>query len=447
MIRLLMQEYFRLWPLNRSLTGEDYRKSLDILNELVPMRYIDVPSGTLCHNWVVPDEWNCYDAFIVTPSGNRICYFKENNLHVVGYSEPIDTEITWRELQKHIHIVPELLEAVPYITSYYKRTWGFCMSASKYASLLKIYDDEDLFYVRIDSTLEPGFIRLGEASIPGKTSREIMLSTYLCHPSMANNELSGPLVWAMAYTILSQFELNHTLRFYIGPENIGAVAYLAEWGKNSIDVVWPHTRGEYLKRQLDAGYVINCVGLGPEYTYKESRQGNTLADKAAWNVLRPIENPNRDFMEYFPDGSDERQYCSPGYNLPFGVFMRKPYWGYPEYHTSLDDHLEWDTMEDSVNTLVDIVLTADRGNEVWEGTVQMGTPQFSKCSEDIYASTMKLNSFLRPDFNRKLLLDLCNFCDGECTLLDIAERRGYRMLDMLYMVERLGWLDYLRRVK
>jgi len=266
--------------------------------------------------------------------------------------------------------------------------------------------------------------------------------------SMANNELGGPLVLAMVYKKLKEINevspLEHTIRFYIGPENIGAVAYLASPHKEDITI------GNHLLKYLDAGYVINCVGLGPEYTYKESRKGNTLADRAAWNVLRhkpTYQSGSVSFMEFFPDGSDERQYCSPGYNLPVGVFMRKPYWGYSEYHTSLDNKLNWGVMEESVSTIVDIVLTADRGDEVWLGTVQMGTPQFSQCREDIYGSTMKLNSFNRPNLNRKILLDLCNFCDGEHSLLDIAEKRGYKMLDMLPMVERLNYLDYLRRIK
>jgi aminopeptidase-like protein len=441
-----MQKYFdRLFLLNRSITGKDYRKSLEIISELVPLDYIDVPSGTLCHNWIVPYEWNCAGAWIITPTGKKICDFSKNNLHVVGYSEPVDEMVTWRLLKKHIHTLPELPDAVPYITSYYKRTWGFCMSHRLFLLLDQQYRDDSLFYVRINAEHKPGFIRMGEALIPGRTEREIMLSTYMCHPSMANNELSGPLVWAMVYQELLEYDLEHTIRFYVGPENIGAVAYLTSYDKNSMSI---HTRGTHLIDKLDAGYVINCVGLGPEYTYKESRRGNTLADRAALNVISNtgVFGTNQyNYMKFFPDGSDERQYCSPGYDLPFGVFMRRPYWGYPEYHTSLDYKLDWDTMEESVDTLVDIVLTADRGNEVWTATVQMGTPQFSQCSEDIYASTMKLNSFMRPDFNRKLLLDLCNFCDGKHTLLDIAERRGYKMIEMLAMVERLKELDYIRR--
>ncbi|MHA1962675.1 MAG: DUF4910 domain-containing protein, partial [Candidatus Thorarchaeota archaeon] len=274
-------------------------------------------------------------------------------------------------------------------------------------------------------------------------------------------ELSGPLVWAMAYNELKKFELEHTLQFYIGPENIGAVAYLAypvsgTYNENGV-LHSTTTIGDWLLWNLNAGYVVNCVGLGPEQTYKKSRRGNTLADRAAANVLYHVYNKfGREHfvkeMDFFPDGSDERQFCSPGYNLPIGVYMRKlgvymrkPYWGYPEYHTSLDNKLDWDVMEESVKTLVDIVLTADRGDEVWQGVVQMGTPQFSKCNEDIYESTMKLNSFLRPDFNRKVLLDLCNFCDGEHSLLDIAERRGYKLLDILPMVDRLRKLDFIWR--
>jgi len=445
-IRTTMQEYFdELWPLNRSITGEDYRKSLATLSELVPVNYIDIPSGTNCHNWIIPDEWNCRNGWITTPDEEHICPFSVNNLHVVGYSTPVNMEISWQDLQEHIHTVPELPNAIPYITSYYKKTWGFCMPHNQLLAMQKYYSAGDLFHAYIDSDLGPGSIRLGEAILKGKSSREILLSTYLCHPSMANNELSGPLVWAMVYKELLKYNLQHTIRFYIGPENIGAVAYLA----HNSNQYWEGkelTIGAILLNRLDAGLVINCVGLGPEYTYKRSRQGDTLIDLAAWNVLGPWKDSIDDgFLDFFPDGSDERQYCSPGYNLPVGVFMRKPYWGYPEYHTSADNKLDWDVMEESVQTVVDIVLTADRGNEVWLGTVQMGTPQFSQCKEDIYESTMELNSFNRPNFNRKVLLDLCNYCDGEHTLLEIAERCGHKLLDMLPMVERLNYLDYLRR--
>jgi aminopeptidase-like protein len=201
-MQTVMKQYFnKLWPLNRSITGEDYRRSLDILNELVPMDYLDIRSGTLCHNWTVPDEWNCHNAYIIAPNGDTICDFKLNNLHVVGYSTPIDSQLTWGELKPHIHTVKENWDAVPYITSYYKRTWGFCMEHSTFMLLDEKYEDDDIFEVYIDSTIQSGIVRLGQAMIPGKTADTILLSTYLCHPSMANNELSGPLVWAMTWHI------------------------------------------------------------------------------------------------------------------------------------------------------------------------------------------------------------------------------------------------------
>jgi len=182
-MKVIMQEYFdRLWPLNRSITGKDYCQSLDIVSELVPLNYIDVPSGTLCHNWIIPETWNCRNAWITTPDGEHICPFSVNNLHVVGYSTPVSMEISWQDLQEHIYTVPELPDAVPYITSYYKKTWGFCMPHNQLLDMQKYYSAGDLFHAYIDADLGPGIVRLGETIIPGKTDKEIMLSTYMCHP-------------------------------------------------------------------------------------------------------------------------------------------------------------------------------------------------------------------------------------------------------------------------
>lgn len=433
----LMESYFdRLWPLCRSITGAGYLESLDILRELVPLEWMYFKSGEEVHDWVIPKVWQIRGGYIITPHGDKICDFEENNLHVIGYSTGVTGIVTWKELKEHIHTLIESYDAIPYVTSYYKERWGFCMTHRMYRELCTKYDDVDgiEFQVFIDADLKPGELIVADTIIPGKTSDEILLSTYLCHPSMANNELCGPLVWAMAYKRLKSMpEFNHTLRFYIGPENIGAVAYLSKFGA-------------CLKKYLDAGYIINCVGLGPEYTYKESRQDDSLADRAAWNVLRP-KNHNR--IEFFPDGSDERQFCSPGYNLPIGVFMRKGYWEYPEYHTSLDNKglISFETMEESVNTIVDMVLTADRGTEIYKCSVRMGSPMFAKCKEDIYGSTMNLNNFYKGENHRRMVLELCNWSDGSNSLLNIAEKTGKRLLDYLPLVDRLVKLGYLEMVR
>jgi aminopeptidase-like protein len=392
-----LEKYFDLlWPICRSITGKGFVDSLDILSELIPLEKHYWKSGEKVNDWIVPKEWNIKGASIWREHGGKtVIDFKNNNLHIVGYSEPRAGLLPWKLLREHVYTIPELPDAIPYITSFYKRSWGFCMPHNQYLELEK--DPEARYFFNIDSTLQNGQLVAGDLVVPGEVEDEIFLTSYLCHPSLANNELSGPLVLAGVYDRLKDLKLKHTLRFYVGPENIGAVAYLSRFG-------------ETLKRNVVAGLVVNCVGLGPEYTYKKSRCLSSL-NFAAKNVLehKPYrkvhsvfsEKPHRfglEIMDYFPDGSDERQFCSPGYNLPIGVFMRRGYWAYKEYHTSLDNKelISFDTIMESIDTVVDIVLTIDK-NAYYKSTVQYGTPMFAKCPEDIYDSTMKLNNFYKGE--------------------------------------------------
>jgi len=392
----------RLWPICRSITGNGLRESLRILGETIPMEFHEVPSGKQVFDWEIPHEWNIEDAWLQCPDGRRICLFKENNLHVVNYSTPVDRELTWAELEPHLHTVPHMPRAIPYITSYYKDHWGFCFSQHEKDSLPR----EGTYRAFINSEKKPGSLTYGEAVLPGTSDREILFSTYLCHPSMAINELSGPLVTAFLYKALSQLpERKHTVRFVFAPETIGIIAYL-------------HRIGAHLKEKLEAGYVITCVGHEGQFTYKRSRRGNTKADRAAEHVLKhsgfPVE-----VMDFAVGGSDERQYCAPGWNLPVGSVMRTMYKRYPEYHTSLDNEsiMSYKALQETVDMYVRIFKTLEL-NRAYQTTVLHCEPRLGK--RNLYPNT---GAWLAGMGNPLDLVHFLAHADGETDLIETAERR------------------------
>lgn len=308
-----------LFPICRSITGEGTRQTLNILKrELPQMTLHNVPSGTHVFDWTVPKEWIIRDAYIETLSGEKIIDFKKSNLHVMGYSLPIDKVVSKDELLAMVYTMPDQPNWIPYVTSYYKERSGFCMSENQKKSL-----KEDKYHVVIDSELIQGNLTYGELIIPGETTEEIFFSTYVCHPSMANNELSGPSVCTALAKYVQSIKHRYTYRFIFIPETIGSITYLS---KNLV----------YLKKNVIAGFNVNCVGDNRTYSYLESPYADNLADRVAQNVLS-FHYPKYKRYTFMNRGSDERQYSSPLVNLPVASICRSMFHEYPEYHTSADD--------------------------------------------------------------------------------------------------------------
>lgn len=412
----------KLFPICRSLTGSGVRETIAILKECLPdLEMYDVPSGTQAFDWVVPDEWTIRDAYIADESGNRIIDFKNHNLHVVGYSLPVNEWMDLEELNRHLYSLPAQPEAIPYITSYYSKRWGFCLAHNQRKSL-----KPGRYQAVIDSELKPGILNYADIVIPGDSEKEVFLSTYICHPSMANNELSGPAVTvALAKWLLSQNSRRYTYRIVFIPETIGSIVYLS---RNL-----PH-----LKRQVIAGFNITCIGDDRCFSFLPSRTGNTLSDRAALHVLRHI---SPDFKQYswLDRGSDERQYCSPGVDLPIATIMRSKYGEYPEYHTSLDD-LSLVTpsgLEGGFNALRQAI-------EVIENNVRFRVsvfcePQLGKRGLYPTLSTKESGAQVRN------MMNMISYCDDR-ELLDIAEIIGQPMQNLLEILPPLIQSGLIKKI-
>jgi len=400
-----IEHYFdMLWPINRSITGPGIRESLTIISEIIPIKRLKFKSGQKVFDWIVPKEWKAREAYFVDPAGRKHAVFSKNNLHLVGYSRPVRKKMSLAELKKKLHTLPDQPDAIPYLAKYYDNDWGFCLTHNEYERL-----PESLYEVFIDTEIYDGHLEIGEAVLEGESTNEILFSTYLCHPSMANNELSGPLALSFLYGCIKALpKRQYTYRFVISAETIGTICYLSK-------------RGEHFKNHLKAGYVMTCLGNQSSFTYKQSRLGNSLADRAAETVLKEVKDYT--IIDFSPFGSDERQYCSPGFNLPVGSLMRTMYAEYPEYHTSLDnkEFINFEALAESVEVYLNIVKAIE-SNKVWVNKIPFGEPQLGK--RGLYPSS---NPKIDPIEEFRAIKWLLNLADGESDLLEMAKCSGIKI--------------------
>jgi len=404
-----------LWPLNRSITGDGLRNTLQRISRHLPALQIkSVLSGTKVFDWTVPKEWSVSEAYIITPNGKKICDFSVNNLHLVGYSIPFVGSVSLDELKEHLYTLSDQPNAIPYVTSYYKERWGFCLTQEQFDNL-----KNGTYKIVVDTSLFDGELNYGELLIKGKSDKEIFLSTYICHPSMANNELSGPTVVTFIAKWLQEIrDTDYSYRIIFIPETIGSITYLS---KNYIN----------LKKKVVAGFNISCVGDERSYSYLPSRNGNTISDKVAKHVLKWID-PDYKSYTWLDRGSDERQYCAPGIDLPIASILRTKYGQYPEYHTSLDNL-------DSVVTPKGLeggywalrkALELVEKNKIYKVNI-LCEPQMGKRGLYPTLSTKKSGREV------KIMMNLLSFCDGEHSLIDIAEKINLPAWDLYELIEKL----------
>lgn len=397
----------QLYPWCRSITGNGVRDTLRAVSKRIPIELHEIPSGTQAFDWTIPDEWNIRDAFIKDARGERVVDFRQHNLHVVNYSVPVNRRMSLSELRPHLHSIPEKPDWIPYRTSYYKRTWGFCLTHSQLTDL-----PEGNYHVVIDATLKPGHLTYGELFLQGQIDDEVLISVHSCHPSLANDNLSGIAVGTRLAQELANIDRRYSYRFLFVPGTIGAIAWLS--------------LNERTVERIAHGLVLTCIGDPGGFTYKKSRRNDAEIDRAAAHVLRCSQDQHR-LVDFVPYGYDERQYCSPGFNLPMGCFMRSPHGEFPEYHTSGDnmDFISADALGSSLVKLLQI-LEVIEGNDRYlnlnpKGELQLGKRGlYGSMGEEVMA-----------------MLWILNLADGAHSLLDIAERSNLRFATLKSAASKL----------
>ena len=398
-----IEHYFdKLFPLNRSITGKGYQKSLDIISEIIPLKKINFLTGQKVFDWKIPKEWNVKDAYIKNKNGDKIVDFKKNNLHLVSYSKNIQSKLKLKELKKNLYFIKKMPNAIPYITSYYKKRWGFCLS---YNHLKKLKNET--YTIKIDSSLKKGKLTVGELLIKGKSKKEILISSYLCHPSMANNELSGPLTLAFLYNKLKNQNFKYSLRFVINPETIGSIAYISKF-KNK------------LKKNVIAGYVLTCCGNNGIIHYKKTKRNNAISDLA---LIESMKNLKNKILDFYPTGSDECRYNSIGINLPIGSFMRTNSSNYKEYHTSLDNKkiINFSNIVQNIKILEKAIKKINSSNFYFN--------KYNNCEpfltkRNIYNSISKYNFYNQVEVINDSFFWLLSYSDGKTSDLEISKLSG-----------------------
>ena len=402
-----------LFPICRSLTGDGVRATFDLIETQIPITRTEVPSGTKVFDWIVPEEWNIRDAYIVAPDGSRVVDFGRSPLHVVSYSEPVRATLPLEQLRERLHSLPEQPDLIPYRTSYYKRTWGFCLPHRK---LLELGPGD--YEVVIDSTLEPGNLSYAELLIEGREKREVLVSTYVCHPSLANDNLSGIAVATMLAKRLMQRPLRHSYRFLFAPGTIGPLAWL-DRNRDGLD-------------RIEHGVALSCIGDDGGLTYKRSGRRDAEVDRAMEIVLRDTGAPHR-ILDWEPWGGDERQFCSPGFDLPVGTLMRTPHGEFDGYHTSADglERIRPEALAEAVSVCEELVELLG-SNRRCINLSPYGEPQLGR--RGLYRSA---GGAVATPADERALLWVLNQSDGETTLLEIARRSGLAYPVVRRAAERL----------
>jgi aminopeptidase-like protein len=389
-----------LYPICRSITGNGVRETLQVLKKHISIEVHNVPSGTQVFDWTVPREWNIRDAYVKNSRGQRVIDFRKSNLHVLNYSVPINRRMSLAELRPHLFTLPNYPDWVPYRTSYYNENWGFCLSHNQF---MELTDDE--YEICIDSSLEPGFLTYGEYFLPGESGDEVLFSCHVCHPSLANDNLSGIALALFLAKHLSNVKRKYSYRFLFIPGTIGSITWLS--------------LNERETSRIKHGLVLASLGAGDKFTYKKSRRGNAEIDQAVLNVLRHS-GSSYDILDFSPYGYDERQFCSPGFDLPVGCFMRTPNGSFPQYHTSADnlDFVQPSLLAESFAVSLAIVSLLDN-NVIYANQNPKCEPQLGK--RGLYRAM----GGVEGGINELALLWILNLSDGTHSLLDIAERSGY----------------------
>jgi len=388
-----------LYPICRSISGQGIRQTLEYIGRRIPLEISEVPSGTRVFDWTVPKEWNIRDAYIKGPDGTKIVDFQRCNLHVLNYGTPVHQTMPLSDLKPHLFTLPEHPGWIPYRTSYYQENWGFCLAHDQMLAL-----PEGDYEVCIDSTLEDGHLTYGECYLPGRSTDEVLISCHSCHPSLANDNLSGISVATALARLLSGRALSYSYRFVFIPGTIGAITWLA--------------RNTEAAKRIRHGLVLTCIGDGGGFHYKKSRRGDAEIDRAAAHVLRHYgESP--EILEFSPYGYDERQYCSPGFNLPVGCLMRSVWGSFPEYHTSADnlDFIQPLQLAESLRVCTAIADVLEN-NRKYCNQNPYCEPQLGR--RNLYRSTGGVA--VGTEISARLWV--LNFSDGQHSLLDIAERSG-----------------------
>ena len=410
MYRLISQ----LYPICRSITGNGVRETLKVLQQHIPLTVQEVPSGTQVFDWTVPKEWNIKDAYIKNSAGEKVVDFQKSNLHVLNYSVPINKKVSLDELKAHAFTLPDRPDWIPYRTSYYNENWGFCLSQNELAAL-----PEGEYEVVIESTLADGHLTYGELAIRGQTADEILISSHVCHPSLANDNLSGIALAAFLANHLRNSSPRYSYRFLFTPGTIGSITWLC--------------LNEPSVSRIKHGLILACVGDSGKITYKKSRRGTAEIDRAVMHVLKEAGEPY-EIQDFSPYGYDERQFCSPGFNLPVGCFMRTPHGQYPEYHTSADNLglVKPEYLQQSFSRVVSILEVLEH-NRAYVNQYPKCEPQLGK--RGLYVS---VGGQTGGKIRELSMLWLLNFSDGNgFSLLDIAEKSGIKFADLKEAAERL----------